>query len=356
MSVSSASMTAQPTNSIGRYLRFCLNQLSTLMEDAGLNVRGQLATIGIPTAAQERTRLGWHDYERLIRHLDSATVLEGAGLDVGRGSSVAEFGVLGMLSTCANTYGESVRFGVRFGHLLGWDIKPELHQEPGGWNQLRIRSRATGGQLSRSLIDQWCALVSHTLPPLLPEADLSRAEFCTPYEKPRHAAKYGSVIHGRIAFSSPFAGLRYPAEWDDLPLPEQSSAIASACVSQLHLMDRAPMTGDALVNKIRTRLAAQVYDRFPTMEAVAREVGLSVPTLRRRLADLGLTFERVVEAYRREMARNLLLGANLQIEQIAAALGYRSPSSFYSAFREWYGCSPNVYRRQWAGASADPRA
>jgi AraC-like DNA-binding protein len=356
MSVSSASITAQPTHSISRYLRFCLNQLSALMEQADLNVRSQLAAVGIPTASEERTRLGWHDYERLIRHLDSTTVLEGAGLEIGRESSIGEFGVLGMLSTCAGTYGQSVQFGVRFAHLLGWDIRPEVRREPRGWKQVRIRSRASGGELSRALIEQWCALVSRTLPPLLPEADLSRAEFHMPFERPRHAAKCESTLRGRVVFSSAFAGLRYPAEWDELLLPEQSSPIAAACLSQLHLMDRTPMTGDALVNNIRTHLAAQVNERLPTMEAVAREIGLSVPTLRRRLADLGLTFEKVVESYRREMARNLLVGSNLQIEQIAAALGYRSPSSFYSAFRDWYGCSPKVYRARCAGLLADGRA
>ncbi|MCA9264014.1 MAG: AraC family transcriptional regulator [Planctomycetales bacterium] len=50
--------------------------------------------------------------------------------------------------------------------------------------------------------------------------------------------------------------------------------------------------------------------------------------------------------YRMQRAGELLRDSNLGVKQIAAIVGYESPSSFTSAFKRWSSCSPAFYRKR----------
>lgn len=83
----------------------------------------------------------------------------------------------------------------------------------------------------------------------------------------------------------------------------------------------------------------------------ARTLGFSPRSLQRRLAVLGLTFERLVDHWRREAAQRYLSETGLPVAGIAAALGYSHPAHFIRAFRRWEQATPQTYRRA-TGAEA----
>ena len=83
----------------------------------------------------------------------------------------------------------------------------------------------------------------------------------------------------------------------------------------------------------------------------ARTLGFSPRSLQRRLAVLGLTFERLVDDWRREAAQRYLSETGLPVAGIAAALGYSHPAHFIRAFRRWEQATPQTYRRA-TGAEA----
>jgi len=60
----------------------------------------------------------------------------------------------------------------------------------------------------------------------------------------------------------------------------------------------------------------------------------------------GQRFADHVKAARMQRASELLLGTNQIIYAIARACGYRNESSFTRAFRQWYGCPLDAYRKR----------
>lgn len=82
----------------------------------------------------------------------------------------------------------------------------------------------------------------------------------------------------------------------------------------------------------------------PTAEQVARALGLSRRSLQRRLAEQGPTFAELLESTRRTLARGYLGDPALSLAEIAFLLGYREQSSFFRAFKRWYGQTPAGYR------------
>lgn len=87
---------------------------------------------------------------------------------------------------------------------------------------------------------------------------------------------------------------------------------------------------------------------------VARELGMSERTLRRRLADEGTSHRRLLEEARREVAIRLLGEQRLSIDEVAYHLGYAQPSSFQRAFKRWTGMPPATFRVRCGRASTMP--
>jgi AraC-like DNA-binding protein len=83
----------------------------------------------------------------------------------------------------------------------------------------------------------------------------------------------------------------------------------------------------------------------PSIRDVARQLNLSSRTLQRRLTQRGITFQRLLEEARRELACHYLAQSELELNQAAYLLGYEDPNSFFRAFHHWEGTSPGDWRK-----------
>jgi AraC-like DNA-binding protein len=91
-------------------------------------------------------------------------------------------------------------------------------------------------------------------------------------------------------------------------------------------------------------IARMLPYEHPTRERVARRLNISARTLQRRLNDWGITFEELVDEYRRDRALRLLMRDDHSVLEIAYSLGYSDPAHFTRAFKRWFGVSPRTYR------------
>lgn len=78
-----------------------------------------------------------------------------------------------------------------------------------------------------------------------------------------------------------------------------------------------------------------------TAEDVARRLGMSVPTLNRRLRDQDVSFRRVVEDERMMLAAALLHEGGIAVAGVAQRCGYASPSRFAHRFKARFGLAPS---------------
>lgn len=104
------------------------------------------------------------------------------------------------------------------------------------------------------------------------------------------------------------------------------------------------------------RLKSAVLDgpRFDAAESdIARELGLSGRTLRRRLRELGTTYAETLAEARFAFAKRCLADASLTICDVADRAGYSEVSNFRIAFKRWANCSPHMFRAE-LGLKPDP--
>lgn len=92
------------------------------------------------------------------------------------------------------------------------------------------------------------------------------------------------------------------------------------------------------------RITGLILSEFVTQTAVADSLGLSVATMRRRLASEGTTF-RQVRADALNMRARRLLNARTDVATTASTLGFSDMRSFNRAFKAWNGVTPAVFVR-----------
>lgn len=94
---------------------------------------------------------------------------------------------------------------------------------------------------------------------------------------------------------------------------------------------------------VRLKLASDLAANWTT-PLMAKRLGLSEATLRRRLAKEGSSFNDLLVEARMVRALTFLQSSDLPVGQIALEVGYESPSRFSARFKERFGYSPSAVR------------
>ncbi len=97
------------------------------------------------------------------------------------------------------------------------------------------------------------------------------------------------------------------------------------------------------------RVRATLLDGLPSaqtsMDAVADRLAVSKRTLQRRLSGEGTSFQQILNATREALALHYLRRTTLPAAEISFLLGFEEPNSFYRAFNDWTGQTPEAVRQ-----------
>ncbi|RDV00891.1 AraC family transcriptional regulator [Trinickia dinghuensis] len=99
-----------------------------------------------------------------------------------------------------------------------------------------------------------------------------------------------------------------------------------------------------IVERVRAALLELIPGGVATVDDVARTLAISKRTLQRRLGDEGASFKAILADVRKRLAWHYLDRSDLPYSQIAFLLGYQDSNSFFRAFNEWTGMTPNAAR------------
>jgi len=103
---------------------------------------------------------------------------------------------------------------------------------------------------------------------------------------------------------------------------------------------------DLLVTRVRELVARGIRDALPDLEAAAASLELSPAALKRRLAERGTSYSKIVDDTRRQLALGYIADATLTLVDVAYLCGFSEQSAFNRAFKRWTGVPPGEYRRQ----------
>ncbi|WP_191833675.1 AraC family transcriptional regulator [Pseudomonas fluorescens] len=180
-----------------------------------------------------------------------------------------------------------------------------------------------------------CWLAGRRIPILAIELRCGEPPFCDDYRV---------MFSENLQFNRPRTRMIFAADCLDLPLrrsEEELQRFLAEAPGNILVKYRDPAS---LARRIRHDLRQLDPGHWPDVDSLARHLCLSASTLRRRLAEEGQTYQGLKDSVRRELAITWLAEVELGFAEIAERLGFADSSSFYKAFRKWFGCNPGHYR------------
>ncbi len=149
-----------------------------------------------------------------------------------------------------------------------------------------------------------------------------------------------------IGYGASVNSLRFPVHYLERPVVRTYAEL-------LVLLERFPFDPDELQSKaaplsetVRLILTGALAEgsALPTASVLAHRFSMGTATLRRQLAEEGLSLRHIKEMIRREVAERLLADKSLAIADIAARTGFSDLTAFSRAFTGWTGNSPGRWR------------
>ena len=129
-----------------------------------------------------------------------------------------------------------------------------------------------------------------------------------------------------------------------------SRALAGAAEGQLATRTHALTTR----GRVQAVLRQKLRGASPSIEVIARCLGMSARTLQRRLRSEGTSYQEILDAVRKELAIEYIDEPTRHPGEIAFLLGFAHINSFLRAFRRWTGMTLGEYSRQRTPSNAVP--
>ena len=287
-------------------------------------------------------RVSFADYSRVVRAALALTGDPALGLHMGEHASTARFDVLGYLGEHSATLRDALQMSARYGRIAAEGPELELHEQ-GEAAVVRLsllRGDAPEVQLTAEF-------VTASLLPLIrrfagPAALPAQVYFA--YPAPAHRAEYARIFVGRERFEHAFTGLELERAWLDRAQRDRSPELYALLETRAELL-LARLDQDApAAERMKRWLVSQDLQTKPSMEAIARALGMSARSLRRRLREERASYGGLVEDARVLQAKRMLADPRLSVQEAAYAMGFATPAAFSRAFKRWTGKTPSAYR------------
>lgn len=334
-----------------------IRPLRALASDAGISLADILESIGLPPQALDGSRsasVGLADFFRILERLSIAFHDESWGLSTRPLLPGATGLVLSNLSSCTTLY-EAMKAVANAYNLL----------HGGAYNRVELRRDSLAYIIDDSdfpyalrtdrahvcftmecvliFLHGMLALISgERVHGLLRRVDTKRARSARPCG---HLGFWPAPIH----FKSRHYALFYDLEAMSVPIVHADPALTSQKIYRhvIDLIERKQSTAPrnrGLLERLTEAFDEGIYGQ----EAVAKRLGLSVATLRRRLAEEGQAGFRVLRERALNGAAKSLLERRRHPGDVAEELGFGDLRSFVRAFKRWNSMTPAAYAHRLA--------
>lgn len=300
-----------------------------------LNVRGD-------EWRQPGARVTMQQFERAILKAIELTRAPWLGWEFGAILNLSSHGFLGYAAMSSETLRDAIELAVKYLRTRGTIIELSLFEE-GDTAVIQVDELVALNDAApfviESLFSSLHFMGSHLLGEVYTDGELRFA-----FPEPDYFERMRPLVSVPVLFDCAYHQMRFPAERLSQRLrfadPRLAQMAAAQCEQELASIKAPPK----LLNQVRRIILADA-GRFPGVEEVASELHMSSRTLKRKLQQLGTSYQRVLDDLRKGLAVEYLTQTDRTVDEIAIQLGYSDASNFARAFRRWTRRSPSDYRR-----------
>lgn len=162
---------------------------------------------------------------------------------------------------------------------------------------------------------------------------------------PAHRAEYDRVLRVPAVFGSDRNALLMADDsFLTFKMGSPSRYIFGVLSERAEALVKSLQLSKTTRGRVESLLMPILHTGEANMETVAAKMGISRPTLFRKLKAEGATFGNVLDALRCRMAQLYLSGEKVSVTETAYLVGFSDPAAFSRAFKRWTGTSPRAAR------------
>lgn len=240
---------------------------------------------------------------------------------------------------------EFLRSTCRFSRIVTTAVELSL-QDHGDLTELNF-AQYGDTPLCDQAVDAFMYVIYSTLQPVLQDIDSNEA-FYLEIELTRPAleetAIYTTTFQCPVKFSCSETRIRINPKLLDLPLPSANPDFTRLSEEML-VSYLARIQDQDIEMKVRGAIMELMNTQNLNKNNVAKRMHTSVRNLTRKLSEVDLTFNQLVDSIRQEKAVGLIKQVNISFSEIAFELSFVDVNSFIRAFRRWTGMTPGQYRK-----------
>lgn len=312
------------------------------LEELGLSPEAVLRQAGLPLGlfSQEKILVSTEELFALYRGIAEASNDPAIGLKLGTGERVERYDPAKIAALAARSFRDAIERSARYKQL----ICPE---------EIRLVERG-----NECTVQFFWLLAHEKEPALLVDVCFAwivgigrrgtglalnpkRVELHRPSA---HREMYKAHFRCPVNFKCSQDALVFSKADMELPFVTYNPELLAIVAPRLDAELAEQLAQKTFAEQAKGILKQHLAGHRPGVQDLARELHLSTRTLQRRLTDQGITFQRLLDEARRELARHYLLHSSRELNETAYLLGYEDANSFFRAFHHWEGTTPGQWR------------
>lgn len=342
---------AQPNNNLdanlGQASVPAVNQYLQLATEQQLNVEQICHTLGIEQSIllDNSKHITGLMFQQLISTLISQSEDELFGLHTAKYVQPGSYSVLGYILMNCENLGQALTKIQPFEKLVG-DMGTTTFEQLGEQVKISWHCQFTDPSVKRHMVDN-CLASWLTFARYLVSQNSNPSELRLMRKQPTLAQQneYQAVFKCPINYAQDENAIIFNKALLTLPLNKGDQQLLSTLETHAQSLISNMSNENDFSSQLRAAIEISLKKGCFHQQEMAKNFGISAKTLQRRLANLGLNFQTVLDETRLALAKRHLNNNSLNLNQISAELGFTEPRSFYRWFNKVTQQTPGEYRK-----------
>ena len=277
---------------------------------------------------------------KLLEDSAARTQEESFGLRLSEQRLLSNLGPLALIVREGPTAMKALEALVKYIRLHNEALNPRIDVED-GIVTVRPELRFETSAPARQAIELCVGVLGRTLRTFLGDSWRPRA-VCFTHGAPRDLSVHKRVFGSRVEFGRDFNGIVCNQEDLGRQLPHSDQLMARYARQYLDaLLLNGPVS---MGDRVREMLWVRVPSGSYSLEAMAKQLGVSGRTIERQLKQEGTSFSAVLNQVRAEMVKQYVESADRPLYIVSELMGFSALSAFSRWFRDEFKCSPSGWR------------
>ncbi len=305
------------------------------------------ANVSLRDVQDPDDRISFESYRLLMRAAVELTRDPALALHYGEEVGFEELSVVGLIALACDTLFHAFTEVNRYNGLVvqvdGVGLGPRFQVVSESGKTWMVDCRMNPNSFPELTESGWARIVCGTRR-FVPEGQLIVKEVHVTHAAPAYRAEYDRIFRVPTRFGSERNALLIDESLMFNKVARTTRYAFGVLSEHAKALQEALEKATTTHGKIEHLLIPILHQGEPSADAIAKELGLSRPTLYRRLKAEGTTFAKVLDELRHKLALHYLHGRKVSVHEAAYLVGFSDPSAFSRAFKRWTGKSPRAKR------------